>query len=216
MKPGRTSIATLELKATGPLLKTNGIGDRAESLRGVRVDESTANVEILTGFIFDVLHEYRDMKSTYAPIFRMAEGLDAQDPDAWCPIELYNGICNWVEQQVGSESVRKAGNAIGGRAFDSMVQGGKLSNPTPLAMMEALQWAAATMIRDPKGRGWEILNSSDGLIRVRRTQTFNCTLQEGLLLSLLQRVGVTGSTVRHATCVRRDAPYCEYILSWTQ
>lgn len=178
------------------------------------MDNSTEGVTLLNGFLFDVLHEYESMRRLCRPAFEMAAGLDPARTDAWCPIDVYNKICEWIEQNIGSASIRDAGRAIGKRAYDAIIANGKLASPTPLAIMEALCWAASNMIRDPKGRGWQIASASDGAIVMRRTQTFNCVLQEGLLLSLIERTGVLMPAVAHAACTRRGDPHCEYRLTW--
>ncbi len=180
------------------------------------MDNSTEGVTLLTGFVFDVLKEYEHMKKTAGPIFKLAEGLDPKKTDAVCSITVYNDICTWVEQNIGIASIRKAGVAIGNRAFDNIVANQKLTKPTPLAMMEALKWAASVMIQDPKGRGWEIVSSDDFSVLMRRTQSFNCMLQEGLLTSLAERTGVQGLDVDHVKCTRKGDPFCEYRLSWVK
>jgi len=178
------------------------------------MDTSTEGVTLLTGFVFDVLTEYRDMRRTCQPIFTLTRDLDPDAEDEWCPIELYNEVCDWVEQNIGVASIRKAGIAIGNRAYGNIVSHGKLQAPTPLGMMEALVWAASTMIEDPKNRGWEIASSARSSVVMKRTQTFNCMLQEGLLLSLVQRSGVVQPNVEHISCVRRGDEFCNYRLTW--
>jgi|SRR6185312_12506641 len=178
------------------------------------MDNTTDGVTLLTGFVFDVLEEYKGMKRVCGPAFEMAASLDPRRPDEFCPIALYNDVCGWIEKNVGAASIRKAGMAIGSRVFDAIVKANKMSEPTPLAMMQSLKWAASTMIRDPKQRGWEILEGEDGRIVMRRTQTFNCMMQEGLLLALVERTKVEAPDVAHDKCVSRGDEFCEYTLTW--
>ena len=178
------------------------------------MDESTDGVTLLTGFVFDVLGEYEDTRRLCEPAFAMASKLDPNRLDDWCSIEIYNNICDWIEENVGGASIRRAGVAIGARAFANIVKEGKIEEPTPRAMMDALAWAASVMIRDPKARGWEIVDGTATSIRMRRTQTFNCLLQEGLLLSLIEKTGVLMPSVSHVKCTRRGDDYCEYDLKW--
>lgn len=42
-----------------------------------------------------------------------------------------------------------------------------------------------------------------------RPRTFNCILQEGLLLSLVERTAVLMPSVSHSACTRRGDPFCE-------
>jgi hypothetical protein len=73
---------------------------------------------------------------------------------------------------------------------------------------------ASNMIQDPLGRGWEILEESPGNIIMRRTQSFNCILQEGLLQSLVQRCNVTLVSVQHISCVRDGDEFCDFGVTW--
>ncbi len=178
------------------------------------MDESTEGVTLMTGFVFDVLAEYQNVQKLCAPAFELAAGLDPSHLDAWCPMQLYNDVCSWIEANVGSSSIRRAGAAIGGRIHARAVASHQAATSDPLAMMEGLQQAAANMIRDPQGRGWEIRSHEPKRVEVRRTQTFNCLLQEGLLLALVERTGVLMPSVRQIRCTRQNDDYCDYEIRW--
>jgi hypothetical protein len=178
------------------------------------MDHSTENVTLLTGFVFDVLREYEHMKRVCGPAFELARDLDPDHPEQLCSIDIYNDVCTWIERNIGEASIRKAGIAIGERAYKNIVAQNKMKDPTPLGIMEALKWAASTMIQDPKGRGWTILSHDDNDIVMRRTQTFNCVLQEGLLESLVERTDVQGVDVEHVRCVRKGDEFCDYRITW--
>src|SRR5215469_11966158 len=86
------------------------------------MDPSTEGVMILSGFVFDVLEVYRDIDRSCGPAFDMARGLDPAKPDEWCPIDTYNAICDWLEQNVGRPRIRQAGVAIGKRVHERMAR----------------------------------------------------------------------------------------------
>ncbi len=178
------------------------------------MDESTEDVTIMTGFVFDVLAEYQNVRRLCGPAFELAAGLDPSRLDAWCPMQLYNDICSWIESSVGSSSIRRAGAAIGSRIHRRAVASQQAATHDPLAMMEGLRTAAATMIRDPQGRGFEIRGRDPKRIELRRTQTFNCLLQEGLLLALVERTGVLMPSVRQIRCTRQNDDFCDYEIRW--
>lgn len=179
------------------------------------MDNSTAGVTLLNGFVFDVLNEYKAMKRTCAPVFDLAKDLDPSRPLEWCSIELYNEVCDWIERNIGPSSIRKAGVAIGSRVYDMIVHQGELKSPSPLTMLQALRHMANEVaIKDPKKRGWEILDTTNASVTMRRTQTFNCVLQEGLLVSLVERTGVAEPDVEHVRCTRRGDEFCDYKLTW--
>jgi hypothetical protein len=178
------------------------------------MDTSTEGVTLLAGFVQDILAEYQHMRRVCGPAFEMAKGYDKGKPDEWCSIDIYNDICTWIETNIGAMSIRQAGVAIGKRIYTNIVTSGKMTDPTPLAIMEALVWAASTMIRDPKGRGWEIIGHNDHSVTMRRTQTFNCPMQDGLLVSLVEGTGAEGVDAEHYKCTKRGDDFCEYRLTW--
>lgn len=177
------------------------------------MDESTRGVTLNVGFVFDVLQEYEDSRKLLKPLFAMADGLDPERPNSVCPIDVYNDVCTWIERNVGESSIRNAGRAIAGRVYANISRGGRDAK-TPMEIAESLKWAADNMIQDPKHRGWEIRESGDSKIVMRRTQTFNCIMQEGLLLRLLELTQVTMPEVKHAKCTRKGDDYCEYTMTW--
>ena len=182
------------------------------------MDSSEDGVTLLSGFIFDVLSEYESMRhGKCAPVFKLVEGLNPEKPDEWVPMSTYNGVCNWIEENIGVASIQDAGRAIGSRAFDRMVQDGVVKlEPSPQEILEGLKYAADVMIRDPKKRGWELRDIGAERITMRRTQTFNCQLQDGLLFSLLDRTKVLHARVQHAACTREGAEYCDYVCTWRE
>ncbi len=179
------------------------------------MNESTRGVTLYAGFILDVLSEYDGMKRLCAPAFALAKGIDPADPAAQVPMKLYNDICDWIEENLGAASIRGAGRAIGRRVYTEMSKQGVITADSgPVAILEALVQAASMMIQDPEGRGWEILERAPRFCRMRRTQTFNCMLQEGLLTSLVQRGPVLRAGVDHERCTRLGDEFCEYRIAW--
>ncbi|MFQ5528514.1 MAG: hypothetical protein ACE5GX_19950 [Thermoanaerobaculia bacterium] len=47
-----------------------------------------------------------------------------------------------------------------------------------------------------------------------KTWSFNYFLQDGLLLSLVQRTGVSVPVVDQISCTRRGDEFCEYRVRW--
>ena len=180
------------------------------------MDASTEGVTLYAGFLFSLLVPFEKNRETFAaPLFEMAKDLAPDQPTALLPIARYNQMCTWIEDTLGPASLRRAGVAIGDRAYDQMTADGSLgANPTPAEILGELKRVADLMIQDPKGRGWEILKSEPDSILMRRTQSFNCYLQDGLLLSLVKRTGVTVPIVDQTTCARLGDEFCEYRIRW--
>ena len=180
------------------------------------MNNSTEGVTLYAGFIFALLSCYERSRTTFAEgLFEMAEGLDPDQPTALAPMQLYNDMCLWIEENLGAANLRRAGAAIGDKAYGQMLEdGGVGSNPSPLDMLTELKRVASVMIQDPLDRQWELLEVQDDFIVFRRTQTFNCILQEGLLHSLVKRTGETIVDVDHVSCTRRGDDFCDYRITW--
>lgn len=179
------------------------------------MDESTEGVTLHAGLVLTVVDPFRDMQRICAPLFEMVRGIDSSEPKRPVPISLYNDACAWIEQNLGAASVRAAGSAIGRGAFQRMRREGAITaESTPADALEALARAVLVTVQDPKKRGWEILDAIDGCVLVRRTQTFNCVMQEGVLLALIEGTGVTMPRVEHLRCTRRGEDFCEYEVRW--
>ncbi len=85
---------------------------------------------------------------------------------------------------------------------------------SPVEMMTALQKVATTIVKDPKKRGWEILSSGAKEVILRRTQTFNGTLQLGLMDALIRKTKVISPSVFLIKEVAKGAEYDEYKITW--
>jgi hypothetical protein len=179
------------------------------------MDESTEGVTLYAGFIFDLLSCYEETGSVARELYGMAEELDREQPTALVPIELYNKMCTWIENEFGPANLRRAGVAIGERAYSQMVEvQGLTGSVSPTQILQGLRQAADAMIQDAKGRGWAIRETSNGRVLIRRTQTFNCLMQEGLLQSLVKKTGVLLPRVDHVRCTRKGDEFCEYEVTW--
>lgn len=178
------------------------------------MDNSTEGVTLIAAFVSDVINLYEG-KSDQTTLKKMAADLDLSDPMKHVPMETYNKMCNWIETQVGKANARLLGRKIGETAYGSMVSMKMVNdNTTPSEMMKALQQVAVTVIKDPKRRGWEILEDKPKEIVMRRTQTFNGTLQLGLLDTLIRKTKVLSPSVDMIKEVALGHEFDEYRITW--
>ena len=179
------------------------------------MNNSTAGVTLNAAFINDVLSAYPKHQEYYADLFEIAEGLDLSKPDNKLPMEVYNDLCAWIEENLGEYNLRQLGRRIGETAYGGMVANNLITkDSTPLQVMEALKTVASLMIQDPEGRGWEIIETQERKIIMRRTQTFNSVLQFGLLEGLMQKAGVRNLSVSYQSEVAKGAEFDEYVITW--
>ncbi len=179
------------------------------------MDHSTENVKISAAFIQDILALYKDNAHDYEILKKMTEGHNITTPTNMVPMEVYNRMCDWIESQIGQVNTKKLGRKIGNTAFNAMYNFKMISaKPTPEEAMKALAKVASSMIQDPKGRGWEITESSKKHIVLKRTQTFNSTLQFGLLDEIIRKTGVLSPKVEYLKSVAKGDEFDEYKISW--
>lgn len=180
-------------------------------------DLTTTGVTLFAGFVNDLLSLYEHQRqSTARELFAMADGVDLSQPTNPVPMHLYNEMCAWIERRLGPANLRRAGERIGARAYEQMTRDGALGeNPSPRRILEELVRVAGLMIQDPKGRGWELLAAEEKRAVMRRTQSFNPVLQEGLLRSLVSKTGVIFPQVRYLQSVAKGDPYDDYEIVWT-
>lgn len=180
------------------------------------MDHSTDNVTLAAAFVNDVLDIYKQKSATdYEILKKMTTGLDLSNPMNMVPMEVYNSMCNWIESQVGQANAKLVGRQIGRTAYEAMKSFKMISDKsTPLEVMNALVTVAGTMIKDPKGRGWVILESHPKSIVMRRTQTFNGTLQFGLLDEIIRKTGVLSPKIEYLRSVANGDEFDDYKITW--
>lgn len=180
------------------------------------MDQSTDNVKIAVAFISDILAIFKEKsQKDYEVLKKMAEGIDFTNPMNMVPMEIYNNMCNWIEKQIGQSNTRLVGRQIGRTAFEAMKSFKMVTDDsTPLEVMKALANVASTMIQDPKKRGWEILESGQKFIIMRRTQTFNSTLQFGLLDEIIRKTKVLSPKVDYVKSIAAGDEFDDYKISW--
>ncbi len=181
------------------------------------MNNSTEGVTLYAGFISDLLLNYQENKNTFAAgLFELTKNTDLSDPTARVPIKLYNDMADWIIKNLGPASLRKAGEVVGARAHLQMVQGRHIGpNSTPQDILQALKEIADIMVQDPLGRGWTILEKGEKHVVMRRTQTFNPVLQEGLLKALVtQHSEANFVIVKYLKSVRQGDEFDEFEITW--
>jgi hypothetical protein len=180
------------------------------------MNPTTQNVTLYAVFLNDILNLYRDKKDQFAqPLFEMTRSYDLSDPFNKVPLDLYNQMCDWLEQELGPANLRKVGVQIGETVFEALKNSGSLpAKPQPIDLLNGLVYAAANMIQDPEGRGWEIREVKDKSIVMRRTQAFNSILQLGLLRGLVAKTEARMVEVKYLRSVAGGADYDDYLITW--
>ncbi len=180
------------------------------------MNNSTDNVTLYAVFVNEILKLYQDKKEPlYESFFRIVQGYDLSVSLNKVPMQLYNDMCQWLEQELGPANLKKAGMQIAETVYQTLLNTGRLpASPQPIDLVNGLVYTAATMIQDPEGRGWVVLEANPNSILVRRTQTFNSILQLGLLRGLVQKARVRMVEVNYAKSVMRGDEHDEYLISW--
>ncbi len=179
------------------------------------MDLSTEGVTLYAVFITDVLKEFDAQDAKNTDLFEMTEDYELDDPYISVPIELYNNMCDWVYKHYGKEKLLEIGKNVGQTAYGSLIENNIIqTDASPVEVIEGLAIAASSLIQDKKNRGWEILASTDNSISLRRTQTFNRTLQFGLLKSIIAQSGVKHIAIQYTADVTKGDEFDEYEITW--
>ena len=176
---------------------------------------STENVTLYAVFINDILKHYESKKEEYKPLFAIANHVDLSQPFNKVPIQVYNEMCGWIENELGKFNLIIVGRKIGETVYQGMIDNGFIQKgASPLQVMESLAIVARQMIQDPEKRGWEILRHGKSSITMRRTQTFNRNLQLGLLDGMIRKSGAGGVKVDFSRSIENGDEFDEYLITW--
>lgn len=179
------------------------------------MDNSTENVTLFAVFINDILENYEDDKDDYQELFEMTKEYDISEAFNKVPIQLYNDMCQWIEDNLGKFNLIKVGRTIGETVYQAFLDNNLINEDTnPQEIVQALKKVADEMIQDPKNRGWEILELEEKSILMKRTQTFNSKLQLGLLDGLVRKTGVFGVKVDYVKSIENGDEFDEYLITW--
>ena len=181
------------------------------------MNNSTEGVTLYSGFITDLLRSYENLFAMRS-LFEMCEHLDLSNPTSPVPMQLYNDMCDHIESKLGPVSIRRAGVEIGKRAYLQMVETKLISsNPTPQEILQGLKVIADTMVQDTNGRGWTIIEKENNRMVMRRTQTFNASLQEGIIASLVKQSSHANSVnIKYLRSVKNGDEYDDYEITWSK
>lgn len=179
------------------------------------MDNTTENVTLIAAFINDVLSLYQGKPRFEDKLKGFTVGHDLSDPMGQVPMQVYNDMCDWIESEIGVINTKKVGRKIGDTAHASMMQMSLVKeDSTPQEMMEALKQVAEMVIQDPKKRGWEIIEKEEKKLVMRRTQTFNSTLQFGVLTGLMKKTKSVGVNISYLKSVENGDEFDDYQITW--
>ncbi len=180
------------------------------------MDSHTEGVTLPARTVKALLDLYAERLHTLArPLVELVQPYDLSAPDAPIPIQVYNDMCAWIAQTLGTASLQNAGIRLAEGAFQHMREHGYISDsPTPLQVLQALVRLSGEAVHDPQGRGWEILEAGERHAVLRLTQTFHTTLQLGLLMGLIMRSTGLMPIVHYRSEVARGDLYDEFVVKW--
>lgn len=180
------------------------------------MDNSTESVTVWAVFLTDILKNYENKREDYEELFEIVEGYDLSVPNTPVPMEVYNQLCNWVEENLGKFNLIQLGRNVGETSFQFMLANNMVrQDATPSEIIATSLQIVSTAIQDPKGRGMEILETTDNTMKLRRTQTFNGKLQLGVLDGLVRKAQVSSVRVAFQEEIDKGADFDEYKVTWT-
>ncbi len=116
------------------------------------------------------------------------EAYDLGQSSCMVPLQVYQDICDWIEQELGEQAILEIGFQIGENTFQDLMEEGKIdAQAKPQRLLEELQTTTDTMVRDPRGKNWEIAEIQEQSIKMSLNQNFHSKLQLGLLRGFVQK-----------------------------
>jgi len=177
------------------------------------MDTSTENVTLQAVFVSDILSFYP--ASDFPQLHAIVADIDLSAPTNQVPMAKYNAVCDWIADNIGKASIKRAGRKIGETVHGQLKQSGQLTeSSTPIDAMKALKAIAEVVIKDPKQRGWELMDVGDKHLTMRRTQTFHRELQLGLLEGLAYKSKAVAPRVSFSNEITNGAEFDEYRITW--
>lgn len=180
------------------------------------MNNSTDGVTVLGVFFLDVLNIYKEKPEIHSELQKIVANIDLSDPNKMQPMIVYNQMLDWIADNLGKANAKIAGKKISNTIHNSLLDLKMISSEsTPAEVMQALATVATKVISDPDNRGWEILKSENESLLMRRTQTFNSSVQFGVLEGLLYKCkNIYSPTVTLVKEVEKGDEYDEYLLTW--
>lgn len=179
------------------------------------MNTSTEGVTLMAAFISGIIETLKHLGEDTTELEKMVTNINLENPFDFVPIEHYNKVCNWVENHLGKEKTIEAGFFVGKTAFDSLVENGVIEeSSSPFEILRGIDVAAGSMVDDPEGRGIEIIEEGENHAIMRRTQTFNGTLQIGVLQGILSKSILKNVTVGYLEEVAKGAEFDIYKVEW--
>lgn len=180
------------------------------------MNTSTEGVTLMSAFVSGIIETLKHLGEDTTELEKIVTDINLENPFDFIPIEYYNDVCNWVEENLGKEKTIQAGVFVGKTAFDSLVENGVIEeSSSPFEILRGIDVAAASMIDDPEGRGIEIIEEGDNYAIMKRTQTFNSTLQVGVLEGILSKSILNNVQVEYLEQVILGAEFDIYKITWS-
>lgn len=179
------------------------------------MNNSTENVTLYTAFVNDILKNYEEDRVLYGELFNIVDSYDLSNPTEPISIDVYNQVCSWVENKLGKVNLTRTGRNVGGTVYQMMFDNGLINEmSTPLQLMQAVADISKTVVQDPLNRGFDVIDSTETSVTMRRTQVFNRNLQFGVLEGVLRKAKVFGVRISYIKEVTNGDEFDDYRITW--
>lgn len=129
--------------------------------------------------------------------------------DQWYPISTLLELMNTLEERVGANALRQMGKKL----FEQThAEHAKQVAKSAWQMLSAFDLLYRRANRGEDIGGWSLTAFEPGRATLEKTTPHHCALEEGILVSALNCVGVP-ATVKHEQCVRKNADSCLFTVT---
>ena len=148
-------------------------------------------------------------------LFQIAAKMDISNPNTQVPLNHLNELIGWIEKNLGPANLKMIGNILGETAFENLMA--KKALPVKVSPKEAIEkliLVLQAIIQDPFNRYLKVVEIQDKSARVRKTQTFNNTVEIAIIESFIRKAGVNFPRTRLIRDYQKGPEYDEYEITW--
>ena len=175
-------------------------------------DKATCSVLVVQ----KILDQYKNTCGEFTKeLFKKAKRVDISNPLAQIPLSFLNELIEWIEQELGPANVKMIGTILGETAFEELKANKQLpEKSSPKEAIEKLILVLQSIVQDPFRRNLQVLEVQNNFARVRRTQTFNPTVQIGMIETFVRKAGIAFPRTRLVRDYKNGPEYDEYEITW--
>lgn len=160
---------------------------------------------------FNILAVRDVLMNPYLVLGDRAEKFLDIKPDDWYPGKLQIELTDIIETKLGKLNLVRIGrNIVQKRRKEILAAGIK----DPLDYFKNIYNRYLTNNRGPGIGKIEVLEATEGFVRIKNTTPYNCLMTEGIYEEIVNVLGGSLVNVKQTKCKKKGHPHCEFEITW--